>query len=145
MDSAGLRDKALRLLARREHTRHELRQKLAPQSESEAELDSVLDGLIQEGLLSDGRAAEAILRTYQGRQGPLKIQQQLKARGVPQPLANEMLQQARGREMDVARAVWQKKFSQLPASPEERARQGRYLQNRGFSPDVIRRVLRGED
>ena len=43
------------------------------------------------------------------------------------------------------RAVWARKFAALPASAEERARQMRFLQYRGFSSAAIRSVLRGDD
>lgn len=52
---------------------------------------------------------------------------------------------ARATELDRARAAWQKRFGQPPASAAERAKQIRFLQGRGFSFDVIRRVIAGTE
>ncbi|MDE2260203.1 MAG: recombination regulator RecX [Betaproteobacteria bacterium] len=145
MVSTDLRSRALTLLARREHTRRELLDKLAPHGASEEALDALLDELTHEGLLSDARAAEAILRSRSGRHGLLKIRQELQQRGVPAEVASTVLGAAREGELESARQAWHKKFSHPPANAEERARQGRYLQNRGFSHAIIQQILRTDD
>ena len=43
------------------------------------------------------------------------------------------------------RAVWQRKFGQLPVDARERAQQGRFLAYRGYPLDLIGRLLRGLD
>jgi regulatory protein len=145
MAGIDLRSRALYLLSRREHTRRELYRKLAAHCDDESAIAAVLDALIEEGLLSDVRAAEAILRARQGRHGLLKIRQELQQRGVPPEVASPALEAARESELESARSVWRKKFSHPPANAEERARQGRYLQNRGFSPPIIQQILRDDD
>lgn len=145
MSPHELRSRALSLLSRREHTRQELFRRLVTQAESAEALETLLDELTEEGLLSDARTAEAILRMRAGRSGLLKIRQELQQRGVPGDVAAAVLEVARANELASARQVWRKKFSQLPTSGEERARQGRYLQNRGFSLAIIQQVLRSED
>ncbi|MDE2212141.1 MAG: recombination regulator RecX [Betaproteobacteria bacterium] len=145
MSDPDLRARALALLGRREHTRHELARKLAGHAETPEVLDALLETLTEEGLLSDVRAAEAVLRVRSGRQGLLRIRQELKQRGVPEDVAASALETARGEELASARHVWSKKFSHPPTNAEERARQGRYLQNRGFSLSVIQQVLRSDD
>jgi regulatory protein len=47
----------------------------------------------------------------------------------------------RDSELDRAREVWQKKFSAAPADAAEKAKQMRFLQSRGFTPEVIRRAI----
>ncbi|MDE1941731.1 MAG: recombination regulator RecX [Betaproteobacteria bacterium] len=145
MSDPDLRARALALLGRREHTRHELARKLSVHADTPEILDALLESLTEEGLLSDARAAEAVLRVRSGRHGLLRIRQEFQQRGVPEDVAASALETAREGELASARQVWSKKFSQLPANAEERARQGRYLQNRGFSLSVIRQVLRSED
>ncbi len=140
-----LRSRALALLARREHTRQELRNKLSAHCESEVALGALLDELAHEGLLSDARAAEAILRSRSGRHGLLKIRQEFQQRGVPAQVASLVLEAARQGELQSARQVWQKKFSHPPTNAAERAAQGRYLQNRGFSLAIIQQILRADD
>ncbi|MDE2343942.1 MAG: recombination regulator RecX [Betaproteobacteria bacterium] len=145
MPAPDLRARALALLGRREHTRHELARKLAVHAETPEALDTLLETLAEEGLLSDARAAEAVLRVRSGRHGLLRIRQELQQRGVPEDVAASALETARGEELASARQVWSRKFSHLPTNADERARQGRYLQNRGFSLSVIQQVLRSED
>ena len=145
MSGPDLRARALALLGRREHTRHELARKLAAHAETPEILDALLETLTEEGLLSDARAAEAVLRVRSGRHGLLRIRQELQQRGVPEDVAASALETARGEELASARQVWSRKFSRPPANAEERARQGRYLQNRGFSLSVIQQVLRSDD
>jgi regulatory protein len=52
---------------------------------------------------------------------------------------------ARATELERAREAWEKRFSAPPASATERAKQMRFLQGRGFSFDVIRRVVAGTE
>jgi regulatory protein len=52
---------------------------------------------------------------------------------------------ARATELDRARAAWRKRFGAPPANALDRARQMRFLQSRGFSFDVIRRVVAGAE
>jgi regulatory protein len=138
-----LRQRALRLLARREHARSELRQKLAPHAESEEALDALLDDLAARHLLSDVRYAEMRINSRGSRFGNARLAQELKFRGVADELVDEALAGA-GDELPRAYAIWQRKFGTLPADAAERARQTRHLLYRGFSSDVIRRILRGE-
>ncbi len=133
---------ALKILARREHTRHELQEKLLTRPESQEWLESVLDELSSAGWLSDERAAEALVRQHQGRHGILRIRHEMQRRGVPEHVSDALLVAVRETEVEAARVVWNKKFSVLPADAKERARQARYLQNRGFSVETIHKVLR---
>jgi regulatory protein len=52
---------------------------------------------------------------------------------------------ARATELARAREAWSKRFGALPATAAERAKQTRFLQGRGFSFDVIRRVVAGAE
>ena len=81
---AAIRAKALELLARREHSRLELRQKLLQRGFPIERIEPVLDRLIEERLLDEGRYAElyACARADKG-YGPLRIARELRERGVP--------------------------------------------------------------
>lgn len=137
-----LKQKAVRLLARREHTRAELQRKLAPHG-TEEDVEAVLDSLQSVGLQSDARFAESYLRGYGERFGAAKLRQTLRSKGVSAEAVETHLDEAElPDETQRARNVWAKKFSAAPADAREWARQARFLQSRGFSTDVIRRVLR---
>lgn len=139
-----LRVRALQLLTRRDYSRAELKARLAVQAESEDELDAVLDTLQAEHLLSDARYASQRVAARGARYGNARLRQELRQRGVSDEAIGEVMHEA-GDETERCRAIWQKKFGQPPASAEERAKQMRFLQYRGFSGDAIRRVLSGTD
>ncbi len=135
------RERALGYLARREHSRQELRRKLLPHAGSD-EIDALLDEFQRRGWLSDARYVEQVVHARRGKVGHLKLVHELRARGVAEDLVQKAAGELRQDETAAARALWQKKFGTLPASREEWARQARYLQGRGFGSDVIRQVLR---
>jgi regulatory protein len=141
--SETLRQRALRLLAQRDHARVELKRKLAPHAESEEEVDALLDDLVARRLLSDARYAEMRVTARSGRYGNARLAQELRQQGVPAETAATALAEA-GDEMDRARTVWRRKYAAPAADANERARQIRYLMQRGFSADIIRRLLRDE-
>jgi regulatory protein len=137
-----LRQQAIRLLARREHSHVELRKKLAGEGTVE-EIDAVLANLAERGVLSDVRAAESYLRSHGARFGAAKLKQTLRAKGVDDDTITAGMEEAGlADEFDRARVIWQRKFRDLPADKREWARQARFLQSRGFSVDVIRRLLK---
>ena len=140
----GLRDRALRLLARREHSRAELAQKLAAHGTTE-EIQAVLETLERSGLLSDARYAEAFVRSKAGRFGTFKLRHELRSRGVAENLIDAALAQGGADDRARAQELWRRKFGAAPISAAEYARQARFLQRRGFSADTIRRVLKDRD
>jgi lipopolysaccharide export system ATP-binding protein len=95
--SDALKGKALRLLARREHSRAELARKLASEGSLE-EIASVLDQLEQAGLLSDRRFAEALVFSRAARFGAARLRHDLKARGVAEEIIAGALPQDAGAE-----------------------------------------------
>ena len=137
-----LRQRAIKLLARREHSRAELARKLAPLGTQE-EIDTVLADLAQSGLLSDARAAAAYVRTHAARFGTARLRQTLRQKGIDsEVIAAEIAASDAPDEMARARAVWARKFAAAPADAKEWARQARFLQSRGFASDVIRKLLK---
>ena len=139
-----LRERALNLLARREHSRAELARKLAPHVEDE-DLDSLLDDLEREKLLSNTRYAEMLAHARSGRHGSLRLKADLRDKGVPAEVMESTLAEAREHDLEAASAVWLKKFGEPPRDAGERAKQMRFLAGRGFPPDVVRRVVGGEE
>jgi len=135
-----LYSRAVRLLARREHTRAELTRKLAPHG-SEEEIETVLNELARTGLQSDARFAESYLRSQAGRLGGARLRQTLRQKGVCTELVQTQVEDLPD-ELVRARAVWQKKFATVPADMKEWAKQARFLQGRGFSSEIIRKLLK---
>ena len=132
----------MNLLARREHSRLELQGKLRKRDFADAEIDSSLEALEAEGLLDEARFTEAFtrLRVRRG-SGAVKIRHELRERGIAEEMIETALLAYREQWVDLARREQTKRFGALPADFKERARQGRFLQGRGFDFEVIRAVL----
>ena len=141
----SLRERALRLLARREHSRAELAKKLQVHSRPGDDLEALLDDLSRRKFLSDERYAESRAHALSRKFGAARIAHELRARGLDKDLADKASKAARATELERAREVWRRKFRSAPKTREERARQMRFLQSRGFSFDAIRSVVVGAD
>ena len=142
MGEPSLRERALRHLARRDHSRAELVRKLAPHGEP-AEIDAVIERMGELGLQSDTRYAEAFVRGKAGRFGASRLRSELARRGIDRDLINEAIAgECVESEGDRARAVLRGRFTEPPADAREWARQARFLQTRGFAPDLIRKLLK---
>ena len=135
---------ALRLLARREHSERELRHKLAGRQFGDELIDTLGAELAAQGLLSDRRYAEAYVSgRFERGFGPLRIQSELRERGVATDLVAQSLAELSDAWVDCAARQRDKRFGAgLPEAPHERARQMRFLQQRGFTGDQIRAVFR---
>ena len=139
----SLRERALRFLAAREHSRAELQRKLAPHAESAEALDILLDELTAAKQLSDARFAEARSHLLSRKYGASRIAHDLRSKGVSDEEAQAAMATARATDLERAREVYRRKFRIAPSSREERARHMRFLQSRGFSFDVIKAVMQG--
>jgi regulatory protein len=163
----SLKARAISWLAQREHSRVELRRKLlrrarldaaadgatpGPYAASadadmppiEAEVDALLDWLEAHNYLSPARFAESRVHVRSARYGNLRIHQELARHAVE--LDDDAAVALRVTELERARAVWARKFgTSPPGDAAARARQMRFLAGRGFSADVIRRVVRDAD
>lgn len=168
----SLRERALRILVRREYSRLELRRRLLEHAASEKELDALLDALEQKKQLSDQRYAESRARVLGRKYSSARIGQELRRQGVGDEDMARAMQDARAADLQRARTIWQRKFgarasfgltedadadaaaevdaannlaANNPAADNaaERARQIRFLQSRGFSFDIIRQVIAG--
>jgi len=139
-----LKGRALRLLSRREHSRRELERKLQPYEEEPGTLAQALDDLQARGFISEERVAESVLNRRASRLGSTRIRQELQDKGLDGELIARTLSGLKDSELARAREVWQRKFDAMPQTPQERARQVRFLLARGFAGEVVRRVLGGD-
>lgn len=142
-DTPGeLKARALRHLARREHSRAELARKLAPRAESPEALEQLLDALAAKKQLSDERYAEARAHQLARKYGAARIRADLRSKGIATEIA------ARAGVIDErerAAAILARKYRSAAGTREERARRARFLQARGFSHDTIRSLLSSID
>jgi regulatory protein len=134
---------AMDLLARREHSRRELIDKLKVRGFEGQEVEEYLDRLAERGLQSDERFAKSFIRQRsQNGYGPVRVRQELRQKGI-EDSAISLHFEAMGIDWyKVAVMAWRKKYNQAPGSDVKlRAKQTRFLQYRGFDFDMINYAL----
>lgn len=137
---------ALDLLARREHSRQELAVKLAQREVDDDVIQVTLDALQAENLLSEKRFVEQFVRSRIARgDGPMKIRAELARRGIDPGSAEREIDSQDPDWSLLAESQRRKRFgAAVPSEFNERARQARFLQGRGFGMTEIRRALKGD-
>jgi len=140
-EPSDLRERALRLLARREHSRAELARKLGQAGFAQHDIDPLLDKFEEKNWLSDRRFAESYVADHRARAGSVKLAYDLRQRGVSETVIEGVLSENHDTELERAHQVWQKKFGSAPADSTEKARQIRFMQTRGFTLETIRKIL----
>lgn len=139
----GLRQGALKMLVRRDHTAQELKTKLKQKPHDPVLIAQVITELQEEGLQSDLRFAQMYTRMRVNRgYGPLRIRMELQERGVDVALIDECLLEYESQWMGLLTKARDKRFGKITAvAVDEQAKQMRFLQYRGFSAEHIRRVF----
>ena len=154
MRPVSLKLRALQWLAQREHSPQELRAKLlraamAPlpgaaagpdEADAGREVDALIAWLDARGHLSAQRFVDSRIHARASRYGNRRIEHELQRHGLaPDPGAQQAL---RDSELERAREVWRRKYGAPAADAAGRIRQMRFLVGRGFSPEVVRQVVR---
>ena len=143
----AVRRAAMDLLARREHGRVELARKLRKRGATEELIETALERLAQDGLLSEARYLQSFV-SYRARAGygPLRIREELTQRGLARADIEQAIRDSGIDWREQLEATWRRKYAgQLPGDAKERAQQGRFLSYRGYPLDLIGRLLRGLD
>ncbi len=141
----SLKGRALRLLSGREHSRSELERKLAGHEEEPGQLRGVLDDLQAKGFIDHARVAESVLHRRAAKLGAMRVRQELVAKGLEDSLVAQALARLQGTEFERARDVWRRRFNEPAPDAAGRAKQARFLMARGFSGEIVRRVLGARD
>lgn len=134
-----LTNSALGLLARREYSRGELKERLYRRSDDFSLVDQVLDALEEQGLQSDARFTESFVRYRidQGK-GPIKIRQDLRQKHISSETIQTFLEQDEEFWTEKASSVYSRKFSGSPLSDDKDiAKRLRFMVSRGFSAHQI--------
>lgn len=138
----SLKARALRYLAAREHSRQELARKLARHAQEGDNIDSILDWLESQKFLSQERFAESLAHRRAARFGNARVLSELHTHGLDDHVVGAIKDALLSDEDERAWLIWQKKFGTVATDAAEAARQQRFLQQRGFSHDAIRAVMR---
>ncbi len=139
-----IRENCLRLLVRREHSQRELLDKLAIKGIERRATQVIIDQLIDEGWQSDDRFAESYAR-YRIRKGfgPVKITYELKQKGISDFDLDPVVLDVADSWFDLLTQVYHKKYADNgELSQKERLKRSRFLQQRGFSHEMINIVLK---
>lgn len=139
---------ALHLLARRELSVKQLRDRLIGRDHAREDIDRAVEHLLETGALDDRRVASAYVRTaltIKGR-GRLRIQRELQEIGLPQDIITSALADAFASvdERGLIAKALQKKLrgGKKISSPAEYARVYQFLMRQGFSPEGVTAALR---
>ncbi|MDH5357429.1 MAG: recombination regulator RecX [Gammaproteobacteria bacterium] len=146
MKQQSLNERAMNLLARREHSVAELTTKLLKANFDIDDINTVISKLKSAGLQSDQRFAENYLR-YRSQRGfgSQRIRLELKERGVADEIINNTLKEASIDWFSIATTVRCKRFGeQYPDDYKDRAKQQRFLQYRGFTHEQITESFNAE-
>lgn len=132
--------RALNLLARREHSAHELRTKLAARGYVAADIDVALARLKAKSLQSDTRFAQSLARhRIEGGYGPRRIDSELRMHHVDASSLGDLL--ADEDWLGRARAIARKRGG-ASADSAMRMRLARLLERRGFPSAIIGKALK---
>lgn len=138
----SLKGAALRLLSRREFSRHELAARLRPKAESPEALEQVLDEVQARKFQSDDRFTESLVHRRSHQFGMRRIEFELEQHRIAPATAANTLARLSITERDRALAVWQRRFASPASDVNEKAKQYRFLAQRGFDGDTISWVLK---
>ncbi len=138
----SLKARALKYLSAREHSRLELARKLSRYAQEGDDVEALLDMLEAAKLLSQSRFSESLVHRRASRFGNSRILFELQTHGIDGEAINDIKAGLSQDEGLRAREVWRKKFNHPPADAAERAKQIRFLQQRGFSQGAIQTAMR---
>jgi regulatory protein len=141
----SLKARALKYLSAREHSRLELTRKLSRYAQESDDVEALLDSLEAAKLLSQSRFSESLVHRRASRFGNSRILSELQTHGIDGDAVSEIKASLVQDEASRARAVWCKRFDHPPVDASERAKQMRFLQQRGFSHGAIQAAMRAAE
>ena len=141
----SLKGRALRFLSMREHSRVELGRKLAKYAEEGDDVEALLDFLEQNKWLSTDRFSESLIHRRGARYGNSRIVAELQQHGVSGEALKELKSSLVESESSRAADVWRRKFGEVATDAAGRAKQMRFLLQRGFSQSAVRHAIKGVD
>lgn len=151
---ARLLDRAIRILAMRDHSEQELRRKLAAPVMSKngpealdvtpEELEQVVAWCIENRYLDDNRFVGQFIasRSRKG-YGPARIRQELSQKGIARQAVEQAMRECDIDWVSLARAQAQRKYGEpLPSAFAEKVKIQRFLLYRGYLMEDIQEIWR---
>lgn len=137
----SLKARALRYLSMREHSRMELVRKLSRYAEEGDDIEALLDWLETSNFLSQERFSESLVHRRAARFGNNRILSELQSHGIEGETLSAIKDDLKEHEESRAHEILVKKFAKGSENAAERAKQMRFLQQRGFSHASIRAAV----
>jgi regulatory protein len=139
-------EKAIALLARREHSARELKQKLARRGFDADVNATTLDRLQSKDFQNDARFGEMLVRSrIQGGYGPRWIVAELKTHGIAEARARALIDAAEPDWPALIRRQLRRRYGGQPAADfAERAKRATFLLRRGFDVATVSSITRAE-
>jgi regulatory protein len=132
----------LRLLAMREHSQRELLDKLALRGYSRSDVEPIIAEFAEQGWQDNQRFAECYARQRMIKgYGPVRIRYELQQRGIAELDLEQLAEDNIGGWLNSLLQIYENKFDQQPKlSRAEWLKRSRFLQQRGFSHDMIKQM-----
>jgi len=143
---AELKKIAIDLLSRRDHSRHELKQKLLGKGGDADDIVAVIDWCSNESYQSDSRYCAMLVRAKVNKgYGPAVVAQALREQGIERELFTQTLEELEIDWFALALSQYQKKFADKPITDfQDKQKRMGFLQRRGFNSAQIQYALKPE-
>ncbi|MFJ7566982.1 recombination regulator RecX [Herminiimonas sp. NPDC097707] len=141
----SLKARALRYLSAREHSRQELARKLARYAQEGDDIEALLDALEAANFMSEARFSESLVNRRAARFGNSRILSELKSHNIDPDSLTEIKAALAQDEVARTREVWSRKFGVVASDANGRAKQMRFLLQRGFSHRAIQAAMRAKE
>lgn len=143
--SKRLKSRALYYLAKREYSASELKEKLKTftieLNLNQDDLGNLIAELQKQNLQSDDRFCESYINSKKNKFGILRLQHDLAQKGISEDIISIYINSLRDDEYNFALGVWQKKFDAPAKDQNEKAKQIRFMQGRGYGYEIINKII----
>lgn len=134
--------KGIGLLARREHSRRELADKLKARGAEPDAVEAAIGRLADRGYQDDRRFAGSLIRTrISAGHGPVRIRAELRQHGLEDAMIERELAAEAPDWEALALAQLQRRYRGAAGDPAERDRRLQFLLRRGFALETARAAL----
>ena len=142
-ENKALVSAALKMLSRRDYSRTAFINKLATGEFDKAEVEAAAEWCHEQGFLNESRFAESTSRRLGAKFGAQRVAHSLRQKGVAEDQVAAAISTLKESELGRASALWTRKFGKVAESADEKSKQIRYLQSRGFSFAIVKQVITG--
>ena len=142
-ENKALVSAALKMLARRDYSRTAFISKLIAGEFDEADVEAAADWCHEQGFLNESRFAESTSRRLGAKYGAQRVAHTLRQKGVSEDQVTAAISTLKESELVRASALWNRKFGKVAETSDEKSKQIRYLQSRGFSFAIVKQAITG--